>query len=125
MYDPFIFILLLGAIACLIMGYKATSIIKYPLLLTGAILLIVFGLMVGSAEGINQEVGANFQIVRDANYRVKDVNMLFAYNAINTGSSNTLFAIGNFAQYGGIIVLLLILADLSLHTYRGFKTRNL
>lgn len=124
MYDPFIFVLLISAGLCLVAGYKAKSVVKYPLLLSGAVMLIVFGMLVGSVEGINQEIGANFHVVRDENFRVQDINMLLDYVPVNSASSPVLFTIGNFAQFGGIIVLLLILADLSLHTFRGFKARN-
>jgi hypothetical protein len=125
MYDPFIFVLLISAGLCLVAGYQAKSIVKYPLLLSGAVMLIVFGMLVGSVEGIQQEIGANFHVVRDENFRVQDINMLLDYVPTNSTSNPVLFTIGNFAEFGGIIILLLILADLGLHTFRGFKQRNL
>lgn len=124
MYDPLIYVLLISAGLTIVAGYKANSVVKYPLLISGAIMIIIFGMIVGSTEGINQEIGANFHVVRDENFRVQDINMLVDFVPTNSASNNLLFTLGNFAEFGGIILLLLVLADLSLHTFRNFKRRN-
>jgi len=125
MYDPFIFVMLFAAGGLLIAGYLAKSIVKYPLLLVGALLLIYFGMLASSNEGFQEEIGANFHVIRDANFQVQDINMALSYVAVNASNKPFLLALGDFAYYGGILFLLLILADLALHTYRGFKKRNL